>query len=168
MAFDIDKPSSRAIGRPTIKTEEMVKKLEEVFRLGVKDSTACAHAGISRQTFYLWQQEDDDFSDRMETAKSYALLVSKQIIVKQLADKDEDIAKRTELAKWYLERYDTKQASGMQNTQVNVFNQIREEFLKKNGEIPTVEAVTNSETTEDIESENRITITEQTTDGGGT
>lgn len=50
-------------GRPSKFTEEVVRKLEEAFRCAWSDTDACAYAGISRETFYDWMNENRRFSD---------------------------------------------------------------------------------------------------------
>lgn len=129
MSDEITVSQPKSIGRPTVMTDIVVGKLEEIFRLGCKDAPACAYAGISRDTFYSWLKDNDDFSDRIETAKNYAIIASRQIVVSKII-KDHDL----ETAKWYLERHDTKQPQTQNQTQVNVFNQLREEFTKPSGE----------------------------------
>jgi hypothetical protein len=44
---------SRALvgGRPTVMTEEVMRKLEEAFSLDCTDEEACAYAGIGERTY---------------------------------------------------------------------------------------------------------------------
>jgi len=138
------------IGRPTLKTEEVVRKLEDMLRLGLSNTAACAYAKVSRDTFYRWVKEDDDFSDKMESARQYAIIASRQLIVSRIINKEEDIEKRTELAKWYVEKHDTKlQGQVSQNTQVNVFSQLKEKYSKPVEDLPDEVDVTIDGNTEE-------------------
>jgi hypothetical protein len=86
-------------GRPTKMTEGLVKKLESVFQLGVKDTTACTYAGISRETYYNWIKANQEFSDRIAKAKEFARIAAGQVVVNAII-KDKDLA----TAKWWLEK----------------------------------------------------------------
>lgn len=80
-------------GRPSKFTEEVVRKLEEAFRCAWSDTDACAYAGISRETFYDWMDENRRFSDnftkemqedfisRINAAKVYPKLSCKKTLV---------------------------------------------------------------------------------------
>jgi hypothetical protein len=83
-------------GRPTVMTDETVKKLEEVFALGGTDEEACFYANISRQTLYNYQKENPEFIDRKEALKEKPILKARQTVVKALDDPKD--------AQWYLER----------------------------------------------------------------
>ena len=130
----------RPEGRPTIRTEAIVGKLESVLKLGVSDTAACAFAGISRDSFYEWLKNDDEFSDRIENAKNFAIVAARQVVVTSIIDD-----KNLDSAKWYIEKHDTKQQGNQQNTQVNVFTTLRDKYLiddDVNTEVKT-ETITN-------------------------
>ena len=114
------------VGRPTIRTEETVKKLEDVLKLGASDLAACSYAGISRETFYSWIADDDIFSDRIENAKNFAIIAARQVVVSSIID-DKDL----DSAKWYIEKHDVKQQGTQQNTQVNVFAMLKDKYTIK-------------------------------------
>ena len=135
MTDDLMAPEPNEVGRPTVITPETVQKLVDVFKLGVKDQAACAYAGISRQTFYKHLQDDTEFSDKIEAARGYAVIAARQVVVRDIVEKN-----NVDTAKWYLEKHDVKQEVGVQqNTQVNVFNQLKEKYTIKD---PIVEVTT--------------------------
>lgn len=129
-----DKKEITKRGRPSVITKETVDKLVEVLRLGVKDGSACAHAGIHRATFYDWIKKDDDFSDKIENARNFAVLAARQNVVKEIVEE-----KNVELSKWYIEKHDLpQQAQFQQNTQVNVFADLKNKYMKKPEEVVEV------------------------------
>lgn len=73
-------------GRPTIMTEETVKKLEEVFVMGGSDSEACYFANISKQTLYTYQEKHPEFADRKEALKNWPTLKARRTVVSYLDD----------------------------------------------------------------------------------
>ncbi len=91
------------MGRPTVMTDDVLKKLEYAFNIGSNDREACSFAKISEKTLYNYQKENPDF------------------LLKKLQDKDKPILKATatvvedldkvETAKWYLERRKKKDFS---------------------------------------------------------
>jgi hypothetical protein len=137
-----DEITQSTVGRPTIRTEETVKKLEEILKLGASDLAACAYAGISRETFYSWIKDDDEFSDRIDNARNYPIIAARNVIVTSIIrDKNVDSAK------WYIEKHDVKQQGNQQNTQVNVFAMLKDKYTIKDPEVKT-ETIINGETTE--------------------
>lgn len=72
------------IGRPTVMTENVVNKLEEVFAIGGTDAEACFYANISKQTLYDYQEKHPEFIDRKEALKEKPFLKARQTIVKSL------------------------------------------------------------------------------------
>jgi len=85
-------------GRPTVITEETVRKLESAFKIGANDSEACHFANISRETYYRHLKEDKVFNDNMTLAKEWPILAMKRTIVQAAVDGDK------QSAQWYLER----------------------------------------------------------------
>ena len=84
------------IGRPTVVTDEVLKKLEYVFALGGTDKEACFYANISHQTLYSYQEKHPEFTERKEELKNNPVLKAKETIMKSLKD--------PKIAQWYLER----------------------------------------------------------------
>jgi len=123
-----DELAIRPEGRPTVFTEDTVQKLIDVFRLGVTDKAAIAYAKIGASTFYTHYAQDEEFRARIEEAKHYAVIAARQVVVKAIVqDKDLDTSK------WYIEKHDLPSPAVAQ-TQVNVFNMLRDKYTKKNGE----------------------------------
>lgn len=110
-------------GRPKIITDDTISKLIEVFKIGSTDTSACAYAGISRDTYYRRCKEDQVFSDKMEQAKNYAIIAARHVVTNAIVNE-----KDLDTAKWYIEKHDIKQPTNQQNTQVNVFNMLKEKY----------------------------------------
>lgn len=85
------------VGRPSNFDDETIQKLESVFKLGVTVGVACNHAGVSDSAYYVKMKEDEDFRDKMESARDYARIAAGQIVVNAIV-KDRDV----ETAKWWL------------------------------------------------------------------
>ena len=75
-------------GRPTIMTEEAIRKLEQAFLVGATDLEACVHADISKSTLYLYCENNPEFSERKETLKNHPTLKARFIISGALDDQD--------------------------------------------------------------------------------
>lgn len=85
------------VGRPTIMTPEVVKKLEDAFKMGCTDIEACLNADISRQTLQNYQEKNPEFVDRKELLKKTPTFRARASILKAIDD-DPDLAMK------YLER----------------------------------------------------------------
>lgn len=83
-------------GRPTIMTEENVKKFIQGFKLGFNDSECCAYVEVSRQTYITYRDSHPEFLDKVNEAKEYQCLMAKHTIAKNMG--------KPEVAKWYLEK----------------------------------------------------------------
>lgn len=86
-------------GRPTIITEEVVRKLESILQLGVSDGKACQYAKIGRTAFYARLKEDEKFANRIQSAKDLVSIAAGQVVTNDII-KNKDVA----TAKWWLER----------------------------------------------------------------
>jgi len=95
------------VGRPTKMTEDVVKKLEAVYKLGVTDETACKYTGISRQTLNTWYKTHPVFLDRIQKAKEFVRIASGQVVVNAIVQ-DRDV----EAAKWWLEKKHSDEFGG--------------------------------------------------------
>lgn len=93
-------------GRPTKKTEETVKKLEDIFKNGANVQEACSYAGISKETYYTWLETDESFLTKMESAQYYPVIAAKNILLQDIYKN-----KNIDSAKWYLERKAKKEFS---------------------------------------------------------
>ena len=85
-------------GRPTVMTDDVVAKLENVFSIGGSDVEACLMAGISRDTLYDYQKVHPEFVDRKNMLKEKLVLKARTVIANALNKEDR------ETAKWYLEK----------------------------------------------------------------
>lgn len=99
-------------GRPSVLTEEVIKKLEQVFSLGGTDLEACFYADISHQTLYNYQNAHPEFVERKNALKEQPILKARQTVVKSLDD--------VQNAQWYLERKAKKEFAQRTENQVDV------------------------------------------------
>lgn len=83
-------------GRKTVKSEEIIRKIEECAALGSSIEEIAFYAGIHRATLYRWMAEDQELKDRIEELQERPILKARQTVVKSLEE--------PENAKWYLER----------------------------------------------------------------
>ena len=93
--------SNNKIGRPTVLNKDTVSKLEEAFKLGASVSEACLISGISRDTFYRHFNADSTFSDKMERARSWILVLAKRNIANAIG------MGNTKLSVWLLEKHES-------------------------------------------------------------
>ncbi len=84
------------MARPTIKTPEIISKLEQAFSLDCTVAEACFQAGIAESTYYDWCKDDIELSERFKTLKNKMVLKARQTLFDNLDDPT--------TAKWYLER----------------------------------------------------------------
>ena len=87
---------SEQLGRPTIMTPETISRLREAFLMGCTDREACIYADISQSTLYLYQQENNEFSEQKNTWKINPVLKARKTIFDNLDS--------VGVAKWYLEK----------------------------------------------------------------
>lgn len=108
--------SKNEVGRPTLLVPETVTKLESILKIGGTIEEACSYALISRETYYRWLKENEDFMTKMESAQHYSDIVAKNIVVDSM-HKDKNL----DTAKWWLEKRVFKQNGPMVqvNNQVN-------------------------------------------------
>jgi hypothetical protein len=90
-------------GRPTVMTDEILRKLEEVFALGATDQEAIFYAGISKTAFYDYCKEHPEFAERKEDLKEQPILKARRTVVANLDKPD--------MALKYLERKKKKEFS---------------------------------------------------------
>jgi hypothetical protein len=75
-------------GRPSVMTDEVIRKLEEAFLFGCSDLEACCFADISKSSLYDYCVANPEFSERKETLKNKPTMKAKRIIDKALDDSD--------------------------------------------------------------------------------
>lgn len=107
------------IGRPTVLTTEVLRKLEQAFTWGCTNREACLYADIGESAFYEYKQANPDFAERIQILRDSPKLKSRAIINKKLEELDDATAK------WYLERkakdeFSTKQETEATNKNFNI------------------------------------------------
>lgn len=111
-------------GRPTKLTDDTVKKLESIFKVGGTIEEATSYAGITRQSYYNYVENDDAFLTKMEAAQHFADVVAKNVVVDAIV-KDKDIS----TARWWLEKRQFKEDKNT-NVAVQVNTVIQEKKSK--------------------------------------
>lgn len=94
------------VGRPTVMTEETIRKLEEAFLRGLSDREASLFADIAPSTLYLYCQENPGFSERKELLKENVKMRAKINISDGVAAEGIRSNSDKSLSQWYLERKD--------------------------------------------------------------
>lgn len=90
-------------GRPTVMTDDVLKKLKSAFDYGCTDEEACIHADISTQTLYNYQNAHPEFLEEKEMRKKKPVLKARSNVVLKIDSGDLDTSK------WYLERKEKKE-----------------------------------------------------------
>lgn len=75
-------------GRPTKRTEEVIRKIEEVAALDGSVEEMAYYAGVHVDTVYGWLQADKAFSERIKALRERPVLKARQTVVKSLDDPD--------------------------------------------------------------------------------
>ena len=92
----------KTTGRPTVINAATVRKLEEAFKLDATITEACLYAGISRQTYYEHYREKQGFSDKIQRARMYPVMLAKSTVLKAIEEGDAKMALR------WLEKRDSE------------------------------------------------------------
>ncbi len=103
--------------RPTVMTDDVVRKLIEAFKLDVSVEEACLYARISKDTYYRKLKEDEEFSDEIGRARMYATMAARLSVVKA-------IPTDPHLAFKYLERKRHEEFSSYQRPVASESSQI--------------------------------------------
>jgi len=88
----------KKMGRPTVMTENTIRKLEEAFIKGLSDREACLYANIGTSTLYDYCNENPEFSERKELLKEQVKMRAKINIAEKINNGD------ISASMWYLER----------------------------------------------------------------
>ena len=99
-------------GRPTKMTAPVVSKLEDAFRFGATVSEACFLSGISREMFYQHCRSSQDFSDKMERARSWLAITAKHNLATEIMNGN------IKASVWLLERRESLPAATIQEESV--------------------------------------------------
>lgn len=95
--FEVKRVAKKKVGRPTVMTQETVRKLEYAFAYDCTVEEACIYAGISRESYYSFCRDNPEFSDRITVLRHTAIFVARKTIVEALSHD-------ASLAMKYLER----------------------------------------------------------------
>ena len=74
------------MARPTVVTPEVLLKLEQAFAIDCTVEEACSYADISQSTFFLYQQNNPEFSERIAELRQRPVLKARQTVVTALSD----------------------------------------------------------------------------------
>jgi hypothetical protein len=85
-------------GRPSVISEDIMRKLEAGLATGFSISAACHFAGISTSTFYEHKALNNEFRDRVRWAEEWATYKARQVVLKSIEDGCVDTAK------WFLSK----------------------------------------------------------------
>lgn len=101
-------------GRPTLMTEDVVQKLEEMFK---NDSTvweACLFAWIGKRTYYDRMSNNPTFAHRMGQAQSYAKILARKTLLKSMLSENEQVAQKWSIE--FLKRRDWRYSDKVDST----------------------------------------------------
>lgn len=102
------------VGRPTVMTDEVVRKLEYAFIHGLTDVEACVYADISRSTLHSYCEANPEFKDRKEELKNHPTAKARLNVTEAIENGDSD------MSKWWLERKAKAEFSIKQEIQADV------------------------------------------------
>lgn len=74
------------IGRPTVMTDEVIRKIEEVAALDGSVAEMAYYAGIHPDTVYAHMKSNPEFSDRITALRNRPVLKARQTVTKALDD----------------------------------------------------------------------------------
>lgn len=83
-------PDREGPGRPTKKTEEMVRVITNCLQLGLNYRTAAMAAGVDERTIRAWRAEDEEFSSACKKAKAMGMQSAAAVLAKHMAATDKD------------------------------------------------------------------------------
>ena len=86
----------RSVGRPTVITQEVIRKLEEVFAIDGSVEEACFYADIGKTAFFEWQKRNPEYAERFEALRQKPVLKARETVIKDLVNPSG--------AQWYLTR----------------------------------------------------------------
>ena len=73
-------------GRPTILSEEIVSKLEYCAAIRATITETCSYAGIARQTYYRWLEENSELSDRLDDLREKPFITARKTVIDNLSE----------------------------------------------------------------------------------
>lgn len=63
-------PIRKAVGRPTKINYRIIIKLADAIQHNANNTDACRYAGISRQTYYYYLNNEEVFAEKMAIARN--------------------------------------------------------------------------------------------------
>lgn len=90
-------PKAGKTGRPSVMTQDVVRKLEYAFAYDCTVEEACLYASISRNTYYEFLKQYPDFQDRIEALRGASILMARMTVLSEV-ERNADVALK------YLER----------------------------------------------------------------
>jgi hypothetical protein len=137
-------PVGGRAGRPSVMTQEVVRKLEGAFVYDCSVEEACLYAGISRNTYYEFVKKYPAFQDRIEALRNAPYLVCRKTLI-AAAEHDADLAlkilerKRREEFSTRTEVMQTGEVSNkhyVDPEQIALIKQAMGNFAKKRQKMP--------------------------------
>lgn len=109
-----EKKEKNPVWRPTKMSDEIVEKLEEIFKIDGTVEEACSYAGIDTKTYYNWLNSNEEFFHKMEDAKKVPFILARKALIRWMNSKDD----RTALKAWveYLWRRDKRYTAKTEDT----------------------------------------------------
>lgn len=95
------KKTGKPVGRPSVFTDEVIRKIEEVAALDGSVEEMAYYANIHRDSIYARLKSDQEFSDRIAMLRERPILKARQTISKSLDT--------PQGAQWYLSRKKKKE-----------------------------------------------------------
>jgi hypothetical protein len=80
------KKTKKKVGRPTVFTPDVIRKIEEVAALDGSVEEMAYYANINRATLYSKLEDDKEFSDKIAHLRERPVLKARQTVVKSLDD----------------------------------------------------------------------------------
>jgi hypothetical protein len=112
-------------GRPSVITEDILRKLEEAFSVGATDIEACFLANISKTTLYDYQKKNSEFTERKEALKDMLKYQARVNVSKEINKGN------LEASRWYLERKAKEEFSSRQDLNHGMTEEVRTLFTEE-------------------------------------
>jgi hypothetical protein len=106
--------TTKQVGRPKADLELYYTKIKPYLQQGYSINKSCILAGIPPTTISDYTISDPNFSERIKADQEYASVLSRNIILGKLKDKDEATAK------WWLERKNKDEFSLRNETNLTI------------------------------------------------
>jgi len=72
------------MSRPTVRTPEVIRKIEEVAAMDGTVEEMAFYADIHPDTLYSWMKDDKELSDRIDALRQRPFLKARQTLIKNL------------------------------------------------------------------------------------